>query len=88
MNRIVTKNTDMITTYMKCAYHQAKHELPKAAFKPLLELANNLNVDLLLDKSCEVMYSSDSSLNEFHQAISDVIWDENYSGILKPQKYG
>lgn len=50
---ILTKEADSITTYMKYAYHQAKHELPKSAFKELINLADNLSVDIIKDKSNE-----------------------------------
>ncbi|XP_053406405.1 SCAN domain-containing protein 3-like [Mercenaria mercenaria] len=88
VDNILTKEADSITSYMKCAYHQAKHELPKSAFKELIDLADNLNVELIKDKSCEPLYTSNYSLNEFHQSISDVIWEGKYEAIIRSQKYG
>ncbi|XP_053395806.1 SCAN domain-containing protein 3-like [Mercenaria mercenaria] len=88
VDNILTEEADTITAYMKCVYHQAKQELPKSAFKEHIDLADNFNVKFIKNKSYEPLCTSNYSLNEFYQSISDVIWEDTYEAIIRSQKYG
>ena len=74
--------------YIKCSYHQAKHELPKTAYPHLIELIDSSDVELIKDKSSRTIYTSNTSLNTFHQDINDVIWDTKYDALLKSEQFG
>ncbi|KAH3772054.1 hypothetical protein DPMN_173386 [Dreissena polymorpha] len=47
------QDTETIPTYLEIAYHQAKHELPKAAFKQLVQLSDTLD-DTNDDESTDI----------------------------------